>query len=128
MSSSRPQPLRFTTAFRKSISLIVLLGEADVGGGIFQQHPAPENRLHSVQMIADADHRFLGIGQRQQIVQVGVGVARPGEVFAHQPRLVALDKSFEAREMRFVQGARTADGKADAVQRERIVAADKGVR
>ena len=50
---------------------------------------------------------------------------RPGEMLGDQRRLVALDQSPEARQMRLVERPRAADRHADAVQRERVVAPDR---
>ena len=41
------------------------IGESDIGGGILEQHPAPERLLHLLDMVADARERLLGVGQRQ---------------------------------------------------------------
>ena len=54
------------------------LGEGKIGGGVFQKHPPPEHLLDLVDVVADAGLRGLGIGERQEIVEIGAAVARPG--------------------------------------------------
>ena len=49
-------------------------------------------------------------------------------MLGHQRRLVALDERLEAPEMGLVERLRPADRHADAVQRQRMVAADAGER
>ena len=98
--------------------------EQDIGRGIFEQEPPADRLLHLVDMIAHRRERRLRVGQRQQVVEIGGLVGRPSQMLGDERRLVALNESAEAREMRLVQGLRTADRHAYAVQRNRMVAAN----
>src|SRR5271170_2638089 len=70
-----------------------------------------------------AQHR-LGLGERQQVVKIDGLACRPGDMFRDERGLVALNEGAEAREMRLVQGLRSADRHAHAVQRNGMVAAN----
>ena len=100
------------------------VAKGDIGRRVFQQDRPPDRFLHLIDMIADVAERRLGVGQRQQIVEIAGLVRRPGEMLGHQRRLVALDETAEARKMRPVERLRTADRHAHAVQRHRMVAAE----
>ena len=86
-SSNSPQPVRRDTSARNSISGIVLSAKREIGRRIFQQHLAPERGLHLVDMLGDPRQRLLGIGQRQQVVEVDVVMRGPGEMLGKARRL-----------------------------------------
>ena len=127
-SSSRPHPVRRTSSRMKSVSLIVDSREDDIGRRVLEQDRAADRLLHFVDVIGDACERRPRVGQRQQVVEIGRVVGRPGEMLGNQRRLVAIDERLETREMRLVERLRPADRHAHAVQRDRIVAADAGQR
>ena len=78
--------------------------EDHIGRRVLEQDRAADGLLHFVDMIGDARERRLGVGQRQQIVEVGRLVRRPGEMLGNQRRLVAIDERLETREMRLSSG------------------------
>ena len=102
--------------------------EDDIGRRVLEQDRAADRLLHLVDVIGDARKRRLRVGQRQQIVEIGRVVGRPGEMLGNKRRLVAIDERLEAPEMRLVERLRPADRHAHAVERHRIVAADAGQR
>src|SRR5215467_15514639 len=83
-----------------------------------------ERLLHLIYMIGDASERCRGVGKRQQIVEIGRAVGRPGQMLGNQRRLVAVDKGLEPLEMRLIERLRAADRHANAVERNRVVLAD----
>ena len=85
---------------------------------------AAERLLHLVYMIGDTSERCRRVGKRQQIVEIGRAVGRPGQMFGNQRRLIAVDEGLEPLEMRFVERLRAADRHAHAVERNRVVLAD----
>ena len=102
--------------------------EDDIGRRVLEQDRAADRLLHLVDMIGDTGERRLRVGERQQIVEIGRVVRRPGEMLGDERRLVAIDERLETPEMRLVERLRPADRHAHAVQRHRIVAADAGQR
>src|SRR5258708_7126256 len=68
--------------------------------------------------------RRLGLGERQRVVKIDGLARRLGDIFRDERGLVALNEGAEAREMRLVQGLRSADRHAHAVQRNGMVAAN----
>ena len=99
--------------------------KGDIGRWIFEQHPPADGFLDLVDVIAHGRKRRRGIGQRQEVVEIGRLVRRPGEMLGDQRGLVAFDEPAKAFEMRLVQWTRAADRHAHAVQRNRIVSADR---
>ena len=71
--------------------------------------------LHFIDVIADMAQRRLGLGERQQVVKIDGLACRLGDMFRDERGLVALNEGAEAREMRLVQGLRSADRHARAV-------------
>jgi hypothetical protein len=88
------------------------------------RNPASDCLLHFVDMLAHARKRGPRVRQRQQVVEIGRLVRRPGEMLRDKRRLVALDESAEAGEMGLVERLGPADRHAYPVQRNRMVAAD----
>ena len=80
--------------------------------------------LHLIDVIADMAQRRVGLGERQQVVKTDGLARRLGDMFRDERALVALNEGAEAREMRLVQGLRSADRHAHAVQRNGMVAAN----
>ena len=99
-SSSRPQPVRRTSSRRKSVSLSVESRKHQVGRRVLEQDRPADRVLHLGDVVGDARERRRRVGQRQQVVEEGRRVRRPGKVLGDQRRLVALDERREAREMR----------------------------
>ena len=117
--------MRVAISRMKSVSEIVLSSKEHVGRGIFEQHPPPQNLLHLIDVVADRGERLLRVGQRQEIVQIALVVAGPGEMFGKQARLVARGERREASEMFAVERFWRSDRKSDAVQGNRIERANR---
>ena len=124
-SSSSPQPVRRAISAMKSVSEIVLSREQEVGRGVFEQHAPAERLLRLVDVVGDRREGLLRIGQRQEIVEEALVVARPGQMLREQAGLVALGERGQALEMVLVERPGRADGEADAVQGEGIERADR---
>ena len=103
----------------KSVSLSGQFAERDIGRRIFEQHSSADGFLDLVDVIAYDRKRRRGIGQRQQVVEIGRLVRRPGEMLGDQRGLVAFDEPSKAFEMRLVQRPWAADRHAHAMQRNR---------
>src|SRR5574340_785578 len=97
---------------------------AQIGRGVFDQDAAPQMRLRSIHVATDDVERFFGQRQRQKITEVGATHEPPREVLRYEPRLEALYHAPDAVQMCRVEILRTAERESDAVQRERIIAAD----
>src|SRR5882724_5392608 len=96
--------------------------KGEIGRWVFKQERPADRLLHFVDMIADPAECRLGVGQRQQIVEIDGLMRRPGEMLGDQRRLVARNEVPEASQMRLVERLRSADRHAHAVQRHRMVA------
>src|ERR1700751_1028725 len=95
---------------------------AQVRGRVFDQQPAPERLLSLLDMAAEEVEAFLGIGERQQVVQESPGNRAPGQVLGNQHRLDALDQRLKAAEMNAIEVLGGAQGQSDAVKADWVVA------
>lgn len=77
-------------------------------------------------MVGDAFQCPPGIGQRQQVVEEDVAMARPGEMLGERLRLIAVDEPAQTPQMLPVEASRAPDRKTDAVQGQRVALADGG--
>ena len=68
--------------------------------------------------------RFVGVRQRQQVVEVPAADPAPAQVLGDERGLGALDQARELREVGAVERVRAAERHAHAVQRQRIVGAN----
>ena len=75
-------------------------------------------------MLAHHRKRFLGHRQRQQVGEVGRVGDAPGDVLRHQGGLDAFGDLADAFEMCGIEPLRAAEREPDAVERNRMVAAD----
>ncbi len=98
--------------------------EAQIGGGILHKDPALHVILHLVDMPAHHRERLRGHGQRQQIGEIGAVCQAPGDMLRHHGGLDPLRHALNAFEVRRVQSFGAAEREPDAVQRDRIVAAN----
>src|SRR5216683_7150592 len=98
------------------------LGKRDIGRRILEQHRPADRFLNLGDVVADPKERRFGVGQRQEIVEIGGLMRRPGEMLGDQRRLVAIDEMLETRQMCPVERPLAADRQAHAVQRDGIVA------
>ena len=78
-------------------------------------------RKHRVDIFDQGFERLLGPGQRQQIVQKGLGRAAPGDMLRNQCRLGAGGKIGDPREMRVINPIGAAEREPDPVQADRVV-------
>src|SRR5713101_552693 len=74
-------------------------------------------------MVGDARQSRLRVRQRQQVVEVGGLMRRPGEMFRYQGGFVAGDERSEAFKMNCVERLLTANRHADAMNRNRMIGA-----
>src|SRR5262249_2477635 len=72
-----------------------------------------------------AGKRLVGVGERQEVVEKGILVGRPGEMLGEEAGLVAFDEVLQPRQVIAVKRLLRADRQPDAVQRQRIAIADR---
>src|SRR5262249_5036561 len=94
------------------------LRKRDIRRRIFEQHATTERRLNEVDMADDAIQRFLRIRQRQQIVEKGAAMRRPGQMLGKSRGLIMIAKPLEACELFAMERRRRPDRQSDAVNRE----------
>ena len=70
--------------------------ELDIGRDIFEHDGAAEEILHQLHAADDVVERFLGVGDRQQIVQVLAVHAGPAQMVRNPFRLDAPGEVFQA--------------------------------
>jgi len=99
-------------------------GEADIACRVLDQDLPAEPLLHGIELAGDELERGLGIGERQEIFEIGAAEIRPGEMLRDERRPVAFDDAREAIEMAPVETIGTAERQPDAVDRERKAVAD----
>jgi hypothetical protein len=97
--------------------------EADVARRVLDQQPAPERRLCLVDVAAEQVEARIGVGHRQEVVEVGPADRAPGEVLRDEHGLNEVDQRPEPREVVAVESVGAAEGQGDPVQADRIVAA-----
>ena len=98
--------------------------EDKIGRRILEQDRTADRLLHFVDMRAYSSKGRCVVGKGKEIVETDRFVRRPSEMFRDKRRLIAFNKPTKSLEMSFIQGARTPDRHADAVQRHRIFAAN----
>ena len=59
----------------------VIVGKAQIGGGVFQKNAAPKRGLHRIDIAAQHRQALLAIRQRQQVMVKNTARAAPGDVF-----------------------------------------------
>src|SRR6516225_8836298 len=94
---------------------------AQVRGRVFDQQPPPKRLLSLLDMAAEEIEALLGIGKRQQVVQISPGNRAPRQVLGDQHRLDALDQRLEAAEMTAIELRGAAQGQSDAVKADWVV-------
>ncbi|MCY1552654.1 hypothetical protein D9M68_890610 [compost metagenome] len=92
-------------------------GKLDIGRRILQQQLALQAALHLIDMFADPGQGRGVVGQRQQVIEKHIAMARPGQVFGKGLRLIALEQSGQALEMFPVERLLPTYRQADAVDR-----------
>jgi len=113
--------------FRDETRLVeAALREAQIAGGVLQQHLAAENRLCLVNVIADRLKRCGRVGKRQKVAEIAGLVGGPGKMFREESWLITYGQGLEAHEMASVQPPRTADRQAHAMQGKWVEIANGG--
>ena len=72
------------------------------------------------QVGADDIERFGGIGQRQEIVGIEPGCARPAQVIGHEQRFDLVHQAAQTQQVIRIQPMGGSNGQRNAVQRDRI--------
>ena len=114
--------MRRATSARNSHSGYVEVGELQIAGDVLDQDLPAQKILRAADIGADDIERLLGIGQRQQIVQMASADRAPAQMIGHQRRLEALDQRLELRQMRVAQAIGRTQRQPYAMQAQRIVA------
>ena len=123
-SHRMPQPVRWLDGGQELPLGDGRVLELQIRRRILDQDSALEIRLRPIHVAAEQSERFLGHRQRQQVGQVvPVGIV-PGQMLGHQAGLEALHGDADAFKVRGVESLGAAKRKTDAVQRQRIVAAN----
>src|SRR5260370_35985997 len=79
------------------------MAKAQVGRWVLDQQPSPERLLRVADAPAENLKALLGVGKRQQIIQVSPADCAPSQVLGDQHRLDPPDQLFEAGEMNAVE-------------------------
>ena len=93
--------------------------ELDIGRGVLDQDLALEPVLYLADMLDHAMERGLVIRKRQQIVEVGTIMGRPGEMFADHGGTVAGNDTGEAFQMVRIEPLFGADRQPHAMDGQR---------
>ena len=96
------------------------LGKLDVGGDVLDGDAAAEIVLHAGDAGCDVGQRFLGIGDRHEVVQVDAMHARPAEVVGDPFRLDMIGEGFQAFEIGPVERRGGGDGHRHAMHHQRV--------
>ena len=99
------------------------MAKPQVGGRVLDQQPPPERLLRLANVPAEDIQALLGVGKRQQVVQVIPADRTPGQVLRDQHRLYPLDQIFEAAEMNPIELLGAPQGERNPVNAHRVVAA-----
>src|SRR4029077_9542198 len=71
----------------------------EVGGRVLDQQPPAERFLRLLDVPAEEVEARFGVGERQQVVEIGSADRAPRQMLGHQHRLDPLDQLLEAAEM-----------------------------
>ena len=100
------------------------VSKAQVGRRILDQDAALQIGLGLVDVPAHDGQRLLGHRQRQEIREIASADHAPGQVLGDQSRLDPRNHFPHARKVGHVQPFGTAQRQANAMQRDRIIAAN----
>ena len=95
----------------------------EVIGRILDQDRPPQRLLHLVDIVAQAVEARPAEARRQQVGEPQPVMRGPGDVFGNEPWIETLDQPAERLQMVRVEPFGPAEGHADAVQGQRITAA-----
>ena len=96
-----------------------VVGEAHVARDVLDRDAAAEPRLHLANARGHVPRRFLGVRQRQQIVEMRAAVRGPAQVIREPGGLEALGERSEFAEVVRIERVAGAEIERDAVQHER---------
>jgi hypothetical protein len=88
---------------------------AEIGRRVLDQQPPAERLLRLLDMPAEEVGVCLGVGERQQLVEVGCADRAPRQVLRDEHRLDPVDQRLEAPEMTMVERLGAPQGQGDAV-------------
>src|SRR5712664_2549973 len=97
---------------------------AQVGRRVFDEDLASEKILRDLDVAAHDGQRFLGERQGEQVGEMRTVDGVPREMLGDEARLDSLHEGSDAAQMALVEPFGAAEGEADAMQRERIIATD----
>src|SRR5207253_2963770 len=95
-----------------------------IAGWVLDQDLAAQRYLDDLDVPAHDVERFLGIGQRQQIVEISPVNYAPRQMLGHRHWIDPVDECCQLPEMASIDALGTAQRQADAVETDRIVATD----
>ena len=98
--------------------------KADIARRIFDQHRPAEQALGQINILADQIKRFLGIGQRQQVMRIERCGARPAQMVGDEQRFDLVDQSAQPGEVGPVKPVRRPDRQRNPVQGDRVAIPD----
>jgi len=96
------------------------LFESNVGRRILQEHLASDLLLDLVDVIAHAVEGRLVVRHGKKVVEIGGVMRGPGEVLGKEARLISPVEVSKSLKVSLVERLFAADGKADAVERQRV--------
>src|SRR6266446_1606085 len=94
---------------------------AEIGGRVLDQQPPAERLLRLLDVPAEELEARFGIGQRQQVVEIGSGDRAPRQMLGDEHRLDPLDQRLEAAKMPAIELLGASQGQGDAVKAHRVV-------
>src|ERR1700730_15356507 len=99
------------------------MAKPQVGRRVLDQQPSPERLLRLADVPAEDVEALLGVGQRQQVVQVSPADRAPSQVLGNQHRLDPLYQYPQAAEMDAVELLGAPQGEGNSMDAQRIIGA-----
>ena len=122
-SSSSPQPLTRRDGGEEFPLVQVRVLEGDIGRHVLDEQPHAEEILGFADLPREQFDGFIGVWQRQQIVEEFTAGLAPAGVFGYERRLETRDGAFYARQVLAIDAVGGAQPQADAMQAQRVVSA-----
>ena len=97
---------------------------ADIARHVLQHQPASQHILCATDLCDHMACRFVGVGQRVQVVQLLGARARPAQVVGHPQRLDTVSQGLHALQIRHIHALRRTDGHGHAMHGHGVVAPD----
>src|SRR6516165_9114753 len=98
---------------------------AQIGRRVLDEDAAPKNGLRPIDIAADDAERFFRHRQWQKVGEIASFRDAPREMLRDERRRDALDGAADPVEMAEIEPLGAAQRQADAVQRNRVIAADR---